>query len=286
MPKIIIVGASTLDIVSEVTQYPAEDQEVRATRREERVGGNGANTARVLAGLGHEVTLLSLWSRDEAGRRIARELEGIGVDIRHCREVASGSTPTSHIVLSRATGSRTIVHSRDLPELELDDLERIDISDVDWIHFEARESPEMLRMLTAARGIAGAAKISLEIEKERTSIETMWPISGTIVFSRAFAHARGFENADDLLYRVRRSAPEANLVCTWGEQGAFGLEDEIFHVPAFVPPKVVDTLGAGDVFNAGLIDALARGATFPDALSRACRLAGEKVGRQGFEGLL
>jgi len=48
---------------------------------------------------------------------------------------------------------------------------------------------------------------------------------------------------------------------------------------------VVDTLGAGDVFNAAVIDQLSKGASLQRILEAACRLAGRKCGQWGFGGL-
>lgn len=48
-----------------------------------------------------------------------------------------------------------------------------------------------------------------------------------------------------------------------------------------MPPRVVDTVGAGDVFNAGMVHALAMGADTPRALEIATRLAGRKVDQTG-----
>jgi ketohexokinase len=77
------------------------------------------------------------------------------------------------------------------------------------------------------------------------------------------------------------------MTCTWGEAGAWALEADgrMHHCPAFPPPKVVDTVGAGDVFNAGMIHGLATGADTAQALETATRLAGRKVGLTGFSGL-
>ncbi|WP_238984854.1 PfkB family carbohydrate kinase [Ectothiorhodospira haloalkaliphila] len=47
----------------------------------------------------------------------------------------------------------------------------------------------------------------------------------------------------------------------------------------------MDTLGAGDTYNAGLIHTLANGGTVTQALSNATRLAGHKVGQRGLDGL-
>ena len=59
----------------------------------------------------------------------------------------------------------------------------------------------------------------------------------------------------------------------------------MFKSPAFQPPCVVDTIGAGDTFNAGLINARLQGLSLADALSAVSRLAGRKCGQQGFTGI-
>ena len=59
----------------------------------------------------------------------------------------------------------------------------------------------------------------------------------------------------------------------------------VHHSPAHTPPKLIDTLGAGDTFNGGIIDGLMRGLSLDKALHGAVRLAGEKCGRVGFQGL-
>ena len=45
----------------------------------------------------------------------------------------------------------------------------------------------------------------------------------------------------------------------------------------------MDTVGAGDVFNAGLVHALATGQPLEQALQYAVQLAGRKVQQQGFQ---
>ena len=72
-----------------------------------------------------------------------------------------------------------------------------------------------------------------------------------------------------------------------GDQGAVGrTPDGSLHLsPIFSPPQVVDTLAAGDTFNAATIHALSRGQLVPTAITFGCRVAGAKVGMKGLDGL-
>ena len=80
------------------------------------------------------------------------------------------------------------------------------------------------------------------------------------------------------------------LVCAWGEAGACALDTGVRPLamvssPAFPPSAVVDTVGAGDTFLAGVVWGLTSGRPLGEALREACALAGRKVGVHGFGGI-
>ena len=77
------------------------------------------------------------------------------------------------------------------------------------------------------------------------------------------------------------------IVCPWGADGSWGMDrdNRPLQSEAFRQDQVVDTLGAGDCFNAGLIHGLCSGSTLSEAMDYANRLAGIKVGQEGFSGL-
>ena len=76
------------------------------------------------------------------------------------------------------------------------------------------------------------------------------------------------------------------MLCAWGEEGADGISPEGgVHSDAYHPEKVIDTLGAGDTFNAGVIYSLYKGLTLQDTVNFACFLAGIKCGMYGYSGL-
>ncbi len=285
MATILAVGIATLDIVNSVERYPAEDDEVRAAGQRICRGGNATNTLTVLSRLGHRCHWAGTLADEPDARHITTALARHRIDTSAVVVHPRGKVPTSYIVHSLATGSRTIVHHRDLPEYPFEAFAKIDLAPFDWIHFEGRNVEQTLKMMRRVKEQCPALPCSLEVEKERDAIESLFPHADLLLFSRAFARGRGFDSATAFLSAMARLAPGRELVCAWGEEGAYALDrDDDFHSsPAFPPPRVIDTLGAGDTFNAALIDARLRGLPLKEALRHGCRLAGRKCGHQGFD---
>ena len=284
MTRILTVGVATLDVILLVDRYPAENDKVRAAGRRHRRGGNAANTAVVLSRLGHRCAWAGTLARDEAAQHIRDDLERHGVTLLGCRVHAQGTTPTSYVILGRAGGSRTIVHYRALPEYEAADFRHIDLSSFSWCHFEGRNVTETRAMLDHARARRPDLTLSLEVEKPRPDIETLFSCADLLFFSREYALSQGTEQAPEFLHHWQRALPGKRLFCTWGEAGAWAADEAgcLHHAPArLVQP--VDTLGAGDTFNAGVIDACLRGYTTEEALRWAVVLAGSKCGQEGLD---
>lgn len=283
MTRILGVGVAVLDIVNTVDGYPPEDAKVRAESQRVACGGNAANTLAVLSTLGHRCALAATLADDADGRSLREDLAALGIDTSPCRVHAGGRTPVSYIVHNRRNGSRTIVHHRELPEYSDADFARLSLADYDWLHFEGRNVEETARMLERARA-ADVTRISLEVEKPRAGIETLFAVPALLLFGRDYVESRAREETpQDFLRAAHARYPDKQIVCAWGDAGAYaiGPTGELLHSPAWKPERLVDTLGAGDTFNAGLIDALLREDALEQALAGACRLAGEKCGVEG-----
>lgn len=284
MANILAIGIATVDIINTVDAYPKEDSEQRALSQKQTRGGNATNTLTVLSQLGHHCAWGGVLINEPDSQIIRQDLNTYHIDISACKQLANGKMPTSYITLNQQTGSRTIVHHRDCPEFSFADFAKIDLSQFDWVHFEGRNIAETRLMLLHLKKNHPQLPCSLEVEKPRPEIELLFELPNVLLFSQHYAQANGFSNAISLL-----SSLETNNIasCAWGKNGAWAINQhkQVFHSPAFPPQQVLDTLGAGDTFNAGLIDQLVNHGEIHAALTFACRLAGHKCGQVGFDHL-
>lgn len=290
MANIIGIGIAALDIVNTTNGYPVEDSEVRAIEQRTVRGGNTTNTLVVLSQFEHICQWGGTLGDDAGSQLILQDLQQNAINTHNVRIIAGKHSPTSYITLNQNNGSRTIVHYRDLPEYSFEDFSAIDFEHADWLHFEGRNVDQVLRMINFSKSRYPGLRVSLEIEKQRPDIESLFTHPDFLLFSRHYARQLGYKSAEQFLFSLpghNNSKDQFPVsICTWGEQGAFALhQGNIVHAPAPVISNVVDTIGAGDTFNAGFINAVLQHQDITTALHHACILASKKCCQKGFAGL-
>jgi len=285
MAKILGVGIATLDIINTVASYPDEDSEVRAENQVIKRGGNATNTLVILSQLGHQCYWAGTLANETDADRIIDDLDKYRINHQYAKTYSTGKVPTSYILLNESNGSRSIVHYRDLPELSCKDFNEIPLEGFDWIHFEGRNTDQTLLMLQQVKESIPHTTCSLEIEKQRDNIEQLYPYADVLIFSKTFCQQSPYKSADSFLNQMHLTYPDKTLILAWGDLGSYALSAEtgFIHSPAIKPDSVTDTLGAGDTFNAGLINALFNKKILQDALHDANKLASLKITKNGLD---
>ncbi|OJD11982.1 hypothetical protein AJ78_07353 [Emergomyces pasteurianus Ep9510] len=227
------------------------------------------------------------------------------VDLQHCiyRE-SCGEPASSYIIKSTSTGSRTIVNYNELPEMTVSEfvevMERLSATACPrWFHFEGRIPNITLRCIQYIRQNFPAAKVSVEVEKPgREGLQDLAAAADVVFYSKSWAQGKGHQSIQSFLQAQSAITRHTSILCcTWGEHGAACLDRrtmEYIHSPAYIDTQrpVIDTIGAGDTFIAGMLYNLIShyekdevGLDLRQMLDFSNRLAGHKVVQEGFEGL-
>ncbi|XP_073753245.1 ketohexokinase isoform X6 [Callorhinus ursinus] len=130
--QILCVGLVVLDIINVVDKYPEEDTDSRCLSQRWQRGGNASNSCTVLSLLGAPCAFMgSLAQGHVADSFVLDDLRRYSVDLRYTVSQTTGSVPISTVIISEATGSRTILHAYSF--LVADFRQRgVDVSQVAW----------------------------------------------------------------------------------------------------------------------------------------------------------
>ncbi|XP_032764914.1 ketohexokinase isoform X2 [Rattus rattus] len=294
--QILCVGLVVLDIINVVDKYPEEDTDRRCLSQRWQRGGNASNSCTVLSLLGARCAFMGSLAHGHVADFVLDDLRRHSVDLRYAVLQTEGSIPTSTVIVNEASGSRTILHAyRNLPDVSAKDFEKVDLTRFKWIHIEGRNASEQVKMLqrieqyNATQPLQQKVRVSVEIEKPREELFQLFGYGEVVFVSKDVAKHLGFQSAGEALKGLySRVKKGATLICAWAEEGAdaLGPDGQLLHSDAFPPPRVVDTLGAGDTFNASVIFSLSKGNSMQEALRFGCQVAGKKCGLQGFDGIV
>ncbi|XP_027822406.1 ketohexokinase isoform X9 [Ovis aries] len=321
--QILCVGLVVLDIINVMDKYPEEDTDSRCLSQRWQRGGNASNSCTVLSLLGAPCAFMGSLAPGHVADFLVADFRQRGVDVSQVAWQSRGETPCSCCIVNISNGSRTIVlYDTNLPDVSAKDFEKVELTRFKWIHIEGRNASEQVKMLqrieqhNARQPPESKIKVSVEVEKPREELYQLFGYgdvgrmslagfelpalpcpallqgqnaSEQVFVSKDVAKHFGFRSAEEALRglysRVRKGA---TLVCAWAEEGAdaLGPDGRLLHSDAFPPPHVVDTLGAGDTFNAAVIFSLSQGKSMQEALRFGCQVAGKKCGLQGFDGIV
>ncbi|XP_041703196.1 ketohexokinase isoform X3 [Coregonus clupeaformis] len=291
--KILCIGLVCLDIVNVVDKYPEEDTDTRCLSQRWQRGGNASNSCTVLSLLGAPCAFMGSLAPGHVADFIVGDFSRCGVDISSVAWQREGENPCACCVVCPPSGSRTVVLSdTNLADVSAADFSKVDLSQYKWIHWEGRNAEEQVKMIQRVELSNSTLPqqhritVSVEIEKTREPLYQLFRYGDVVFVSKDVAMHFGFHSAASALkglyHRVKKGAV---LICAWAEKGAdaMGPDGIVVHSDAFPPEALVDTLGAGDTFNASVIYTLSNGGGVQEALTFGCQVAGRKCGVHGYD---
>ncbi|WP_330350885.1 carbohydrate kinase family protein [Streptomyces sp. NBC_00582] len=229
-------------------------------------GGSPANVALGLGRLGHPVRLATRVGHDDFGHLLQRHLKDSGVELT-AGSVVAAATSTATAVLDAAGAARyTFDITWALPKAVEAALIEGPAAHVHTGSIATALSPGAEQVLAALHAVRPSATVSYDPNvrpallrspgEERERVERLVALSDVVKASEEdLAWLHPGETPDRTAARWARSGPSL-VVLTRGADGAEAYWRHGHRSIAPVPVQVVDTVGAGDAFMAGLVSRL------------------------------
>ncbi|PGH40370.1 MAG: ribokinase [Candidatus Nephrothrix sp. EaCA] len=288
MKKIVtVVGSSNTDLVVRTANFPKPGETIIGKEFKVFAGGKGANQAVACARLGGEVFFIARIGNDSFGKEMWNGFQKDAISTEYIFTDEQEPSGTAFIMLD-SRGQNSIVVSPGAnnqlsPENIKQSAAAIEKASIILTQLEIPLATVNCVLKTAAdfgkKVILNPAPAAALDEDMYARIYLITPneTEAALLTGRKADNEKTAEEAANILL----SRGVRNVIITLGEKGVyFKNQDKSFHLPA-LKTEVVDTTGAGDIFNGAIAVALAEGKDWESAILFANKASAISVSRMG-----
>jgi sugar/nucleoside kinase (ribokinase family) len=266
-PKVLFVGAATVDSIALVEAFPHPDQRLVADELVFAGGGPAATAAVAASRLGIPAAFVGTVGDDPDGRRILEGLEEEGVDVSGVTVARGTRSGASVIVVDHGRGTRAIC-ARPGPALDRAAVASA-VQGIEWVHTD-HVGWDAVRAAVPPTGTGPRLSVDLGYLLDGFTPHGVDLYAPSMDALRVAHRHLGLDLGPEALLSAALDQGAHRVVATDGSRGSWGADasGEWAHVPG-VAVDVVSTLGAGDVFHGALLAAHVRGLGLEAALRYA-----------------
>jgi sugar/nucleoside kinase (ribokinase family) len=277
MPRfdVTIAGELNLDLILYgLPEQLASERELLADRMMLTLGSSSAIVAHNLAALGSSVGFQSRIGDDPLGQIALERLEQGGVDASEVRRVSASTSTGLTVILHHGTWRNILTYAGTISELTWDDLDLDYLADARHFHLSSYylqrtlrpRIGELLRLLKS-KGLT----ISLDTNDDPDDRwddglnEVLRYVDVFLPNEREVCRIAGTDDREAAIQKMCQFVPL--MVVKLGRDGALAQRgrERILSPARQVDP--VDTVGAGDSFDAGFLHQFLRGADLATCLA-------------------
>lgn len=264
-PRVTIIGSYIVALVMDMDRLPIEGETVVGRDFHTTFGGKGSNAAVASARLGAESWFLGKVGRDSFASDFVAMLER--ENVRREKVLYSDDLPTGvGIILFNSIGTNLIAidpgANRQLSAVDLEN--HIDAIRDSSVIISPLEIPLATALagaeLAKQRGVKAILNPAPACDLRKTDLSCVFALTPNETEARVCLGLPSDDptNDDELAAALLRLGPE-NVMLTRGGQGAvWASRRGLQRIPALTV-NAIDTVGAGDAFNAGLAVGLGEG---------------------------
>ena len=279
MPRLFNYGSCCIDHVYQVPHFVAPGETLSALSYEIYPGGKGLNQSIAAAKAGAHVTHIGALGED--GKHLKQLLDRHGVDTEH---VSIASSPSGHAIIQISPEGENAIFIHGGTNLD-DHISLLEeglatAEPEDWLLIQ-NETSGNLKAIEIAKLRSMRVAFNMAPMNQRALDLPLKDIDLFIVNESEGAALTGEQAPERILEQVAKTFPDAQIVLTLGEQGAWYQNAKTRqHAPAR-QVQVVDTTGAGDTFTGFFLAGLINGLEPLASLHQGCAAAGISVERPG-----
>ena len=284
--KVSVIGLVGQSAFMGAATFPQPGETISCNSLFFEIGGKGCNQALACAQMGAEAVFIGAIGKDDNGQLTKKMFHEADMEYIFFEK----NIPTAFATITTdRTGENTVaVYPGAAKELSAQDLRREDflqtLESSDYLLLQNELSHECL---LAAIDLAGEEGIPVIFNPAPAGpgLEACLPkcslITPNFAEAKALLGLTGDVSDEMIVGGFRRMGVEQGIV-TDGGRGILVFDSkDSYRLSAYRAGEVVDTTGAGDVFNGTLAAFLAQGVTLREAAQRAVVAAGISVTRKG-----
>jgi sugar/nucleoside kinase (ribokinase family) len=286
MTDVLVVGDAIVDAVfGGVDRYPDPGEEVVAPRFDLRPGGSAGYASAALSELGTDVRVATLVGSGVLSDYWVEFVAGRGVDTGPVQRVAGESVSVATAVLFEE--DRAFITHRGATASDRTVLSGSDVAGIDALLVTGFSQAPYLWSEAFVAVVEAAAESGVPVFLDTNWSEGDWQgvadsllpaVDYLLVNDAEVRRLAGREAVPAAGRELLDRGVEACVVTTGAEGCTLVSQEGVRRVPA-ATVEAVDSCGAGDFFNAGLVDALCDEAELGSAAAAANRCAGAAVQR-------
>jgi len=284
MSTVIIIGGINLDCMAYLPYFPSEGNNLRARDLKLSLGGHGANQAVALNNLKVTSLLLGKVGNDFAGNHILNILKKYKIGTEYIFKSNSRSTGICSILIS-PNGDNTIIGFPAVNRMVYPDfLIRFEpiFELAEWLSVSL-EYP--IETITFALKLAKKYKLKTVLDPSPLidlPVRELWPMVDYVLPNRK--ELKGLTGEEKMLQGaiVLKNWGVGEVIVKHGATGcSFLYQDNLINIPAFPVKSIVDSTGAGDLFNAAFIYGMINNNSVPKSMQIANLVASYAVEKKG-----
>ena len=261
--EVTALGELNVDIIlNDIDGFPEMGKEKFAGKMTVALGSSTAIFAANVACLGARTAFAGMVGRDSFGSLVSESLRAKGVDTRFLIESPDYATGAT-LVMSYDEDRANLTYQGAMDHMGFDDLNPDIFRESRHIHIssvfmQSALKRDFSRIFEAAE--SGGVTLSMDTQwdpKEEWDFDCAAILPHVDVFMPNETELKAITRTDDLSGAISRIRPYLRQVAVikCGSRGSLLVkkDGEVSEMPSFLNSHVVDSIGAGDSFNAGFI---------------------------------